>query len=47
MSGPVDWYWSSSPVTDIGYSWYVDFCFGRVQRYVGIGDYYGHARCVR
>ncbi len=47
MTGEISWYWSSSPVADIGNSaWYVDFGDGYVS--YGTVDYNGYrARCVR
>ena len=41
------WYWSSSPVEDIGiYAWYVNFNYGDVGYNYDV-DYDTHVRCVR
>ncbi|MDP8257793.1 MAG: DUF1566 domain-containing protein [Candidatus Alcyoniella australis] len=47
MSGPIGWYWSSSPVAGYdNYAWGVYFYYGYVSSHsTGYYDYY--ARCVR
>jgi len=46
MFGTCSWYWSSSPVEDLGgYAWYVDFDDGYV--YGGGVDGGKPVRCVR